>query len=85
MSFPAELFGFVDGSFKMNENGSFTAGMGGFIKDRDNKILFIFSGHVHAITSFLAELYALKHMLQAIRVSKLANKDASFILIVKKW
>lgn len=69
MNFPAEVFGFVDGSFRTNDSGISSAGIGGFIKDKNNRMLFIFSGPVHATTSFLAELYALKHLLQEISTS----------------
>lgn len=45
--------------FKLNGSNSSSAGIGGFIKDRNNKILFIFSGPVYAITSFFAEICAI--------------------------
>lgn len=75
MSFSTEVFGFVDGSFRISDSDSTSAGIRGYIKDINNKILFNFSGPVYAITSFLAELYALKHLLQEMSTSVLANKE----------
>lgn len=43
-----------------------TSGIGGFLKDRDQNILYIFSGHSDALSPLRAELEAIIHIIKVI-------------------
>lgn len=50
-----DLIGYTDGSWKSLRSGAVCGGMGGFLKDREDNLLFIFSGPTQAWCPLEAE------------------------------
>lgn len=55
----SELVASIDGSWSSSASG----GIGEIIKDRNKKVIYLFSNHVSVNSSFEAEVEALKHVL----------------------
>lgn len=64
-----EFYSYTDGAFKMNNNGEILTGMGGFVKDSQGKLSFIFFGPSKVFDSFHAELEAIEYLLRAVEGS----------------
>lgn len=59
-----DFVGFCDGSWQVDTNGRITAGVGGYIVDRDQNLMFIFSGPIEAGNALKAEMNATKILIQ---------------------
>lgn len=55
LDLPTTIYDFTDGSFELNEDTSVSAGMGGYLKDKNNNLFFIFSDPQQANSSFMVE------------------------------
>ncbi|KAK1389926.1 hypothetical protein POM88_018104 [Heracleum sosnowskyi] len=60
------FIGYSDGSVKLENDGSFSAGIGGYLKGMEGNLVYIFSGPVETLSSMLAELYAVIHLVRAV-------------------
>ena len=60
----------IDGASKGNPS---TAGYGGFLRDEEGSIIFIFHGHLGRATNNMAELMALEHCLECLIKNHRAN------------
>lgn len=61
-----DLIGFTDGAFSRESFNKCKARIGGYLKDKDDNIVFIFSGPSNASSPLLAELEAISHLLLGI-------------------
>ncbi|KAK1373381.1 hypothetical protein POM88_029574 [Heracleum sosnowskyi] len=59
-----EFFGFIDGSFLCQNDGTQRAGIGGFVKDKHEMLVFIFSGLTKPKDAFDAEWETCKFLLE---------------------
>lgn len=69
-----KLFGFTDGSLLKENVTCRQAGMGGFLKDVTNKILYMFSGPVQESNVFMVELYAALHLIKVVAKSRYSRR-----------
>lgn len=61
--------GFSDGSFNVRDDGLVQSGMGGFIKNLKNDIIFMFSGNIQATSPLQPEIKAISFMIEAVNSS----------------
>lgn len=74
-----DFIGFVDGSYK-EINDISSAGIGGFLIDREKKVRYLFSGPTNNTSVFDTELEALYHLLHVFQSSSLgSHKIAVFM------
>lgn len=64
-----DLSGFSDAAYVLNDMVASYAGMGGFLRNRKNKVLFFFSGRARVETVVQAELEAALFLIQALKNS----------------
>lgn len=76
----ADLYGFSDGSLFLDQNNASLASMGGFLKDSNNQIVFLFSGPLKVNSVFLAELNAILHLISIVKHSSFSGKECVFYL-----
>ncbi|KAK1394713.1 hypothetical protein POM88_013769 [Heracleum sosnowskyi] len=69
----AELVGFIDGAWKMGMNQEIQAGIGGYLKDKEGNLLFIFSGPVKALSAIQSEFEAMMFLVIKILESPWCN------------
>lgn len=58
------IYGCTDGSFVRTNALEYKAGMGVFLKNRDNELLFLFSGPLKVSSALQAEMLAVNHMVK---------------------
>ncbi|KAK1361779.1 hypothetical protein POM88_046253 [Heracleum sosnowskyi] len=82
-----KLFGYVDGSFKMDSNGSPNAGIGGYLKDESGSLKFIFSGPTSSSNALQTELHVVVHLVYAICNKVLLGYPHLLYIVLKlgKW
>lgn len=73
-----QFLGFSDGSFKVRSDGIVQSGMGGFIKNLKNDIVFIFSGNIQATSPLQAEIKAISFMIEAVNSSDKCEDKCMF-------
>lgn len=88
-----KLLGFSDGSFTFQNNDAVLAGIGGYLKDVNGSLKFLFSGPVRSLSSMQAELEAVSHLIKSIAASQFSSEKClihldseevvSFILKIK--
>lgn len=66
----ADLVGFIDGAWKINNNPEIQAGTRGYVKDSEGNLVLIFSGPVIANSPLQCELEALLFV-----INKLASNE----------
>lgn len=59
MDVDAEIMGFIDGAWKCGNDKRIQAGIGGYLKDKQGNLLFLFSGPSTAKSAFDCELDAM--------------------------
>lgn len=72
------FYGFSDGSFSSNSSIAASAGMGGYLKNKDNELLFIFSGPSVASSSLMSEILEVKHLIVSFASFKWSTEDCVF-------
>lgn len=72
------IIGFIDGSWRKNNDGSINSGIGGFLMLSPNNLIFIFSGPTHLTTPYETELEALLFLVGQIYKSE--HKEAHIII-----
>lgn len=65
-----DLFCFADGAFFSNPDGSANAGVGGFIKNKDGEVLYIFSGPSEVNCPLRAEIEAITFLINLVAASQ---------------
>lgn len=75
-----EIFGCTDGSFVRNNVLDYKAGMGGFLKNNDHELLFIFSCPFKVNSALQAELFAVNHLVKAV-----VGTEASFLKNIAQY
>lgn len=58
-----DVVGSVDGDWGKNNNGLTTGGIRGFCKNKDGKILYMFSGPIQVYNNLAAEIKAILHLI----------------------
>lgn len=78
-----ELFAFSDGSFKLRSDGVVQTGIRGYIKDKNDSLLYIFSGNSHAASPLHAEVKVLSFVLEALSSSNVKMQSLCSIRTVR--
>lgn len=65
----AKLVGFIDGAWKKSPNNVIQAGIGGYVKDSEGNLVFIFSGPVKAFSPSQCEFEAMFYVVKQLAVS----------------
>lgn len=74
------FFGFTDGSFVRDDSRIYKSSMGGYLKDKENNLLFIFSGPLQVSSILQAEISAVMHLLKSFEESRFSKEDRVFYL-----
>lgn len=74
----ASLYGFSDGSLLLDQTNESRAGMGGFLKDNNNQVVFLFSGPLRVNSVFLTELCVVSHLIHIVKNSAFSSKECIF-------
>lgn len=76
----SDLLCFTDGAWKLNQNNTVEAGIGGFIMNKNHQVIFIFSGPSLQVNAYETEKEALSFLLSQIEVSSHATASFTFLL-----
>ncbi|KAK1404526.1 hypothetical protein POM88_004131 [Heracleum sosnowskyi] len=83
------LVGITNGSFLMDNSGNSSSGIGGYILNKDQKIIFTFSGPVLALSPLDAEMQAIlciaKIMSQSFPNLQMWIIGTDNVLAVRRW
>ncbi|KAK1352385.1 hypothetical protein POM88_053324 [Heracleum sosnowskyi] len=77
--------GYSDGAFKVLNNGVVKAGIGGFLKDKHQNLVYIFSGPTEALSPLQAEIKAFYCLIKAVEDSQWKEKNILFHVDVRKF
>lgn len=72
---PCEFIWFYGPFLENWNNVVIYAGMGGYLKNKNNDLLFIFSSPVKASSVLMAEILAVKHLLKALVTSRWLKEE----------